>query len=62
MSEFLKSEVFSWIKTIVFAVVLAGMLMAELFAVSLSTVLLILCGGILGICCYGIWQRKGAEK
>jgi len=46
----------------VFAVVLAGMLAAELFAVSLSTVLLILCGGLLGICCYGILARKGEEK
>ena len=43
----------------VFSAVLAALLLMELFAVKLSSIVLILAGGLLGIALYG---RKGAAK
>lgn len=45
-----------------FGVVLAALIAFELFSVSVSSILLILLGGLLGVVVYGIRGAKNAEK
>jgi len=51
-----------WLPMTVFGIVFVGLLALELLAVELSTIVLILAGGIIGIAAYGIPGRKEAEK
>ena len=43
---------------IVFSVVLTGLIVCDLFAFNISSIIVILAGGILGICLFGFRRRK----
>ena len=47
-----------WLPMTVFAIVFVGLLVLEMLAAELSTIVLILCGGIIGIVAYGVPGRK----